>query len=228
MTQPIRADEPVPEPAPSESDAALLDRARGGEADGFSALMRRYNRRMYRVARSIVGNDNDAQDVVQHAYACAYACLDQFAGASAFSTWLTRIVINEGLARRKSAERARKQDVRPSAPDWRSGTTAIANPEDDASRRELASLLEAAIDELPESYRVTLVLREIEGLTTAEAAACLAISQEAVRVRLHRARALLRADLRGRVGASAADVWGFGGDRCRLLAQRVIGMLTAT
>jgi RNA polymerase sigma-70 factor, ECF subfamily len=228
MTHPIRADEPELPDAPAASDSALLDRARGGEADGFSALMRRYNRRMYRIARSIVGNDNDAQDVVQHAYVCAYARLDQFAGASAFSTWLTRIVINEGLARRKSAERARRIDVRPSAPDWRSGTTAIANPEDDASRRELASLLEAAIDELPESYRVTLVLREIEGLSTAEAAACLAISEEAVRVRLHRARALLRADLRGRVGASAPEVWGFGGDRCRLLAQRVIGMVTAT
>jgi RNA polymerase sigma-70 factor (ECF subfamily) len=187
--------------------------------------MLRNNRRLFRVARSIVGNDNEALDLVQHAYVTAYAHLDQFAGAAAFSTWLTRIVINEGLARRKRADRARKLDVCPSAPDWRSGTATITNPEDDASRRELAGLLEAAIDELPETYRVTLVLREIEGLSTAEAAACLAISEEAVRVRLHRARALLRADLRGRFGPSAPEVWSFGGDRCRRLVSRVIELI---
>jgi RNA polymerase sigma-70 factor, ECF subfamily len=225
MTQQMRASEPETCSALASSDSALLERLRRGEADCFSELMHRYNRRLFRVARSIVGNDNDAQDVVQHAYVCAYAHLDQFAGASAFSTWLTRIVINEALARRKSADRARALDASVSAPDWRSGTAAIGNPEDDAARRELAGLLEAAIDELPERYRVALVLREIEGLSTAETAACLSISEEAVRVRLHRARALLRADLRGRVGSSAPDVWGFGGERCRHLVTRVIGLI---
>src|SRR5688572_22893024 len=161
------------------SDATLLERLRQGEHECFSAIMRRHNRRLFRVARSIVGNDNDAQDVVQHAYVCAYAHLEQFAGASAFSTWLTRIAINEALARRKNEGRARDLPASRSAPDWRSGTTAIANPEDDASRRELGNILEAAIDDLPESCRVTLVLREIEGLSTAEVAACLEISEEA-------------------------------------------------
>jgi len=222
MTHSIRAGDPELHSTPAASDTALVERVRRGEPESFSMLMHRHNRRLFRVARSIVGSDNDAQDVVQHAYVCAYVHLGQFAGESAFSTWLTRIVINEALARQKSARRAR--DLAAGGPelDWRSGGNASATPEDDVARRELASLLEAAIDELPESYRITLVLREIEGLSTAEVADCLEISEEAVRVRLHRARALLRDDLCDRVGPAAPDVFSFGGERCRRLSERVL------
>jgi RNA polymerase sigma-70 factor (ECF subfamily) len=156
-----------------------------------------------------------------------YAHLDLFTGAAAFSTWLTRIAINEALARVKHHSRTENIAEDVLTPDWRSGTSILPTPEDDLSRRQLARLLEAAIDELPEVCRVTLMLREVEGLSTAEAAACLSISEEAVRVRLHRARTLLRHELVEKVGTVAPDVWGFAGERCRRISVEVLAVLEA-
>jgi RNA polymerase sigma-70 factor, ECF subfamily len=207
------------------TDSALVERVRRGERECFAVIMRRYNQRLFRVARGIVGHDSEAEDVVQHAYVCAYAHLQQFAGNAAFSTWLTRIVINEALARIKNSGRVRSLDGDEHAPDWPSNAGAFANPEDDLSRRELASLLEAAIDELPEICRVALILREIEGLSTAETAACLSITEEAVRARVHRARTLLRHELARRFGDVASEVWSFAGERCRRITTRVLAAL---
>jgi RNA polymerase sigma-70 factor (ECF subfamily) len=224
MTNPWMADDRS-NGSSTPSDSALVDRVRRGERECFALIMRRYNQRLFRVARGIVGRDSEAEDVVQHAYVCAYAHLQQFAGAAAFSTWLTRIVINEALARIKNSGRVRSLDGDEHAPNWHSGATAFANPEDDLSRRELANLLEAAIDELPEICRVALILREVEGLSTAETAACLSITEEAVRARVHRARTLLRQELARRFGDVAPEVWSFAGERCRRITARVLAVL---
>lgn len=208
-------------------DDALVEGVRRGDHECFALIMRRYNQRLFRVARSIVGNDSEAEDVVQHAYVCAYTNLQQFAGAAAFSTWLTRIVINEALARIKSHVRVQRLVSDEQTPAFCSGTAVFATPEDDLSRRELATLLEAAIDDLPEICRAALILREVEGLSTAETAACLSISEEAVRARLYRARALLRNDLAQRVGAAAPDVWSFAGERCLRISAKVMTAIEA-
>ena len=210
------------------TDPELLERVRAGESQAFVTIVRRYDQRLFRVARAIVGSDLDAQDVVQQAYVFSYANLSQFAGASAFSTWLTRIVINEALARQRREGQARDLATDECAPDWRAGSSRFPSPEDDASRRELTSLLEAAIDGLPETCRIVLVLREVEGLSTTETAQCLSISEGAVRSRMHRARSLLREDLRHRVGAAAADVFRFEGERCDRMVRNVLAQLGAS
>lgn len=211
--------------APEPSDAALVDRIRRGDADAFVLLMQRYNQRLYRIARAIVRDEGEAEDVLQHAYLAAYTHLHQFAGMAAFSTWLTRIVINRAALRQREQVRSLRMAGETLEPDWRSGTTGLPNPEEQLSRRELALLLEQAIDALPETYRTIVVLREIDGLSIQEAAECLAISEQAARVRLHRARSLLREALWQRAGMLRADVFAIGGERCAGIVARVLRAL---
>lgn len=211
-------------PPSSPEDAVVIAQILDGDRDRFSILMRRHNRRLFRVARAILGNDAEAQDVVQQSYVNAYAHLGQFAASAAFSTWLTRIAINEALARLRCAMRTR--GFSPDAPglEW-CAASLPPTPEDDVSRRELALLLEAAIDRLPRPCRIALVLREMEGLSTGEIAVCLGISEEAVRTRLHRTRALLREELAERIGTEAEEVFPFGGARCDAIVGRVLAAL---
>jgi RNA polymerase sigma-70 factor, ECF subfamily len=211
----------------SVSDEALVGRVRAGRIEEFAVIMRRYNQRLFRVARAITRDSSEAEDVVQHAYLSAYANLHQFAGHSAFSTWLTRIVINEALARHRARHRVRDLESGALAPDWCTGAS-MRSPEEHASGAELVGLLESAIDALPESYRAIIVLRELEGCSTQEAAQCLSISEEAARVRLHRARTLLRESLWQSVGAAADEVFSFGGERCNRIVERVLARIGAT
>ena len=211
--------------ATEPTDELLIERILGGDAGGFAPLMRRYNQRLYRVARAIVRNDDEAEDVVQQSYVAAFSHLRQFSGLAAFSTWLTRIVINQALARLRDRTRLHQLAADGSAPDWRSGTHGLHDPEDHVGRGELARLLEHAIEALPASYRAIVVLRELEGLSTQEAAACLAISDEAARVRLHRARQLLREELWQHLGSAPSELFAFGGQRCARLAGRVLALL---
>jgi RNA polymerase sigma-70 factor (ECF subfamily) len=212
--------------ASAVSDEVVLARVRGGQTEEFALIMRRYNQRLFRVARAIIRDSDEAEDVVQHAYLSAYAHLHQFVGGSAFSTWLTRIVINEALGRTRAQRRSRKLESGEATPDWCAGAS-VPSPEDSASGAELGHLLEAAIDSLPETYRAIVVLRELEGLSTQQAAECLSISEEAVRVRLHRARTLLRASLAQRLGSAASEVFSFGGERCDRIVQRVLTRISA-
>ena len=215
--QQLNATEPAPAPSP---DAALLARVRSGDAAAFEVLMRRYNQRLYRVARSVVKDSAEAEDVVQQAYLLAYVNADQFAGRSSLSTWLTRIALNEALGR----VRRRGRDVSDvnAVHDWRSGSNMAPDPEDQVSRRELARLLESAVDRLPENYRVVFALRELEGLDGNEVADTLGITAESVRVRLHRARAMLRDELYTTVGSCADEVFSFGGAHCDRIVARVL------
>ncbi len=209
-------------PSGQSDDEALVARVLAGERDCFGLLVRRYNQRLFRVVRAIVSSDAEAEDAVQQAYVACYANLTQFEGTAKFSTWLTRIAINEGLQRVRARKRAHELLAEGAVSDWRSGTGSAHTPEEQASTRQLGRLLEAAIDALPESCRVAVVLREIEGLSTEETAHCLGLTEEAVRVRIHRARELLREALYEKVGAGSAEVFPFAGARCERMLERVL------
>jgi RNA polymerase sigma-70 factor, ECF subfamily len=206
------------------SDEELVDRIRRGETALYEVVMRRYNQRLYRVARAILRDDAEAEDVMQQAYVAAYAHLDQFAGRARFSTWLTRIAVHEALLR---ARRRRRQPLAFASDD--DGEDAVGkveardpSPEEQAHAANLRALLESAIDALPRRYRSVFVLREIEGLSTAETALGLGIREDAVKTRLSRARALLREELLERAGIASAGAFGFGFARCDRVVARVL------
>jgi RNA polymerase sigma-70 factor (ECF subfamily) len=210
----------------SVSDDEIVDRVRGGEGPLFELLMRRYNQRLYRVARAIVRDEHEAEDVMQAAYVAAYTHLAQYARRAKFSTWLTRIAVHEALARTR--RRARWAAI-PSEGEADRGVHPPVDdrpdPERQAQLGELRRVLEAAIDDLPERYRTAFVLREAEGLATGEVAECLEISEEAVRTRVHRARVLLRRRLYERTGATAASAFSFHLVRCDRVVAGVFGRL---
>lgn len=198
------------------SDEDLVERILEGETTLFELLMRRYNQRLYRITRAIVGDDGEAEDVTQDAYVRAYEHLGQFAGRSRFSTWLTRIAIHEASARVR--RRGRHTDIEESMPTFASSGP---GPEQRAADKELGRAIEAAVDALPDVFRTVFVLREVEGLSTAETAASLDINAETVKTRLHRARALLRNHITARIGAAARDAFRFDGARC----DRIVGVV---
>jgi RNA polymerase sigma-70 factor (ECF subfamily) len=205
------------------SDEEIVERVRRGETLLFEALVRRYNQRLYRVARSILRDEHEAEDVMQHAYVSAYVHLGQFAGRARFSTWLTRIAVHEALARTRRRARWRElgsmsDEVQPSG----APRDERPDPEQLAQAAELRRLLEAAIDKLPETCRVAFVLRESEGLDTLEVAECLEISEDAVRTRVHRARSLLRRILYEKTGATCAAAFSFHLARCDRVTSGVL------
>ena len=192
------------------SDEEIVERVQHGELSLFELLMRRYNQRVYRVARSIVHNEEEAEDVMQDAYMRAFEHIREFEGRSRFSTWLTKIAVHEALRRLRSGSRLVLLDLTSEE----DRTVEIRHslerdPEDQASGQELSSLLSAVIEGLPDLYRVVFVLREFEGLSTAEVAESLAISEENVKVRLHRARSRLRRDIDRRIGIEARSLYAF-------------------
>ncbi len=198
------------------SDTEVVERVRGGEEGLFEILMRRYNERIFRVACSIVQDAREAEDIMQDTYVRAYTHLDQWKGEAPFATWLTKISVHESLARaRKRGRFVALDDLEgPQHHPWNHLSHASSTPEDEISNDELRVLLESVVANLPDSHRIVFVLREVEGLKTAEAAACLGISPESVRVRLHRARAILRRDIDRRLGEETRRLYGFHLSRC--------------
>ncbi len=218
------------QPSGTVPDAELVRRIRNGETALFELLMRRYNARIYRVARAILRDDSEAEDVMQQAYANAYLHLEQFAGRASFATWLTRIAVHEAIACSRRRGRAAELDapiesVDATAHDVR-GTA--PNPEHQAFAAELKTLLESAVDALPESHRLVFMLRDVEGLSTAETAECLEISEENVKTRLHRSRAMLRNDLFERTGAVTSSAFQFHLSRCDRVVAGVMAKVVAT
>jgi len=200
------------------TDGQLIPRILAGETALYAVLMRRHNQRVFRVARGIMGQDDEAEDVAQQAFVTAFDKLGQFRGDAQFSTWLIRIAVNEAYGRiRKQKNRGivslveTEQDV---------DAEPQPTPEDEAYRREMTKILEDHIDALPESLRVAFMLRDVEELNTEETASALGISEEAVRVRLHRARALLQERLSSTM-ATAPDAFHFAGERCDRLVLGV-------
>jgi RNA polymerase sigma-70 factor (ECF subfamily) len=212
-------------------DEDLVSRIRAGETVLFETLMRRYNQRLYRVARSILGREDEAEDVMQQAYVNAYTHLHQFAGQARFATWLTRIAVHEALARarRRNRREARTQMWDENGRQQPASIRADGlDPERQAHDMDLRRLLESAIDGLPAIYRSAFVLREAEGLDTPEVAEVLEISEDAVRTRLHRARALLRRDIFERTGATTAAAFAFHLSRCDRVVAGVLERLAAS
>lgn len=205
-------------------DLALFERVKAGESPAFEVLMRRYNQRLFRVARAILRDDVEAEDVVQHVYVSVYLSAGQYAGRASLATWLTRITINEALSRQRlKLRREAIADMEAVLDSQRAppGTS----PEDHAVGRELAELLEGAVDALPEAYRLVFVLRTVEGMPSSEVAACLDVSEQVVRVRLHRARGLLRDSLYRKLGRGAPGVFAFAGERCDRIVSGVFARL---
>lgn len=209
----------------SESDEALVERARSRDSAAFELLMRRHNQRVYRVVRSVLRDHDEIEDVIQQAYVQAFLHLDQFGGTARWSTWVCRIAINEALARVRRKGRFVSIDAisEESMADLPRSST--GDPEGVAARREFGRLVEHAIDGLPDIYRSVVIMREIEGMTTEETAAVLDVELEVVRTRLHRARAALREAIEDRLGEEMTGTYTFGNERCDRVVAAVLARL---
>jgi RNA polymerase sigma-70 factor, ECF subfamily len=210
-----------------QADEALIAQVLAGNTAPFELLMRRYNERIYRVARAIVRDELEAEDVMQQAYVNAYTHLRQFTGAARFSTWLTRIAINEALARVRRQGRYEAFDEELTNVEPLMSDRPAENPERQTLTHELRGLLEWAIDSLPNGMREVFMLREVEGLSTLEVAECLGVSEDVVKTRLSRGRSALRQLLMERTGATAPEAFRFYRPRCDRVVARVLAVITS-
>ncbi|HUZ93325.1 MAG TPA: RNA polymerase sigma factor [Edaphobacter sp.] len=209
------------------TDEEVVDRVRAGDLAMYEVIMRRYNQRLYRIARAILHDDVEAEDVMQDAYVRAYTHLEQFAGRSAFSTWLSRIAVHEALTRLRSRNRHPQVDVSEYDGEISMKTPNNAlDPEKNASSGQLREFLEEAVLKLPENYRTVVMVRDIEELSTAETAEALDLTQENVKIRLHRGHGMIRNWLFERIGPDAKEAFPFMGIRCDRVVQNVFDRLT--
>jgi RNA polymerase sigma-70 factor (ECF subfamily) len=208
------------------SDEEVVARVLEGDLSLFEILMRRYNQRLFRVARGILADDAEAEDVMQDAYVRAFRELASFRGEARFSTWLTRIACHEALARAR--KRRRLVPINSigggEPPDPPSGAS---GPEKDLENRELQAVLREAVEILPDPLRAVFCLREVEGLSTEETADALGLTAENVRVRLHRAKRSLRQTLDRRIGLEVRRLYLFDGARCDRVVAGVFARLPA-
>lgn len=214
---------------PRDDDLAIARRIAAGDRAAFIELMRRHNRRLYRLARATLRDDTEAEDALQEAYLAAYRSIAQFRGDANLATWLSRMVLNECLGRlRKSARRqnvipivAYEDDMATTTPDVREV------PEQAFARAEMRALIERKLDALPEDFRTVFVLRAVEELSVEETAACLGIPEATVRSRHFRARSLLRESLAREIDIAERDLFDFGGAHCDRIVAAVSARLDA-
>ena len=212
-------------------EAELVGHARAGDREAFRAIMQRANQRLFRIARGFVRDDSEAEDIVQETYVRAFANLDAFRGEASIFTWLTRIAINEANGRL----RKRRNNVGLEAVESAQSrgahvimfpqTDAGMTPELDVARTQVRHVLEEAIDELPDDFRVVFIMRDVEGCSIAETATTLGIREETIKTRLHRARRLLRAAISERLASSVAEAFLFMGARCERMSEKVLTAL---
>ncbi len=206
---------------PHIDDLQLIDKVLDGEKDIYEVIIRRYNERLFKIARSIIKDEDEAEDVMQEAYVRAYEHLDQFKGKAKFSTWLTKILINEAFQRKRKSKRfsdlpsmegleLQDQDT----------PRKVEIKEQKIIKKNVKELLETSIDSLPEKYRTVFVMREIENLSVSETAQCLSITKENVKVRLHRAKKHLRTLIQNSM--SNFQVYEFLDPRCNRVASKVM------
>jgi RNA polymerase sigma-70 factor, ECF subfamily len=207
------------------TDEQIVTQVLAGQTGLFEILMRRYNERVYRVARAIIRDDHEAEDVMQQAYVNAYTHLRQFNGSARFSTWLTRIAVNESLARMRRRGQYEALDDEVSNIEPFMSHIPADNPERQAFTGELRDLLEWAIDTLPDGMREVFMLRDVEGLSTADVAEALGVSEDAVKTRLSRGRAALRGVLLARAGATASEAFRFYRPRCDRVVDQVLARI---
>lgn len=212
------------------SDAELVRRALARDGGAFRTIMKTHNQRLYRLARGVVRNDAEAEDIVQEGYVRAFSHLDGFRGDSSLATWLSRIVINEALGRLRKKRRAQEQSL---ADDPALEAKVIQfplnanndDPERTMAQRQILEFVERATDNLPDIYRTVFVARVIEGLSIDETAELLGIRPETVKTRLFRARALVRRQLDEQIGPVLMDAFPFAGRRCERLTAAVLKRL---
>jgi RNA polymerase sigma-70 factor, ECF subfamily len=221
----------VQEPVGAVNQASELDIVKQvlhGDSMSFELIMRRYNRRLYRIARGVLRNDADAEDVVQDAYLMAFERLAQYEGKGPLSAWLAKITLNEALGRLRGKDGERKtvsfDDAEESeeANYMANAVSSLPSPEQEAARREMRLLLESAIDGLPDPYRLVFILCGVEEMSVAETASCLEIEPGTVKSRYHRARKLLQDRLASIVDTTAGEVYSFDGGRCDRIVRSVL------
>jgi RNA polymerase sigma-70 factor (ECF subfamily) len=212
------------------AEAELVRRAQARDEAALRTIMQANNRRLYRLARGILRNDSEAEDVVQETYVRAFTHIDGFRGEAGLSTWLSRIAINEALGR----ARARKPSVELGAVPEAAleaqiiqfpHSSAAGDPEKSMAQREIRLVVERAIDELPDVFRMVFIARVMEGMTIEETSELLVVKPETVKTRLHRARTMLRENVEKKIGPVVMDAFPFAGWRCERLTERVLKRL---
>ena len=210
----------------------LVERAKSGDQSAFRAIMEQNNQRLYRVARAVMKDDTEAEDVVQETYLRAFFNLSKFRGESSLTTWLTRIALNEALGRKRkqramvtletveTAQQTSAQIIQFPA------MNTETDPERSAAQNEIQRLLERAMDALPEPFRVVFVMRDVEEMSIEETAFHLGIRPQTVKTRLHRARRLLRQSLDGELASTLKEMFPFAGVRCARITEAVLSRLT--
>lgn len=213
----------------ASTEAELVRRARAREEPAVRAITQRYNRRLFRVARSILRDDAEAEDVVQETYVRAFTGLDLFRGDASFGTWITRIAMNEALGRlrkrRPTVDWEAYGENRTQAEILDFPGAASNDPEKMMAQAEIRTILERAIDELPDAFRTVFVARIVEGMTVEETADLFGLQTETVKTRLHRARNLLRDALDKKLGPALTNTFPFDGRRCEHMTERVVRRL---
>jgi RNA polymerase sigma-70 factor, ECF subfamily len=214
------------------SHEELLRRARERDVTAFRLLIRTHNRHLYRIARSVLADDQEAEDVVQETYLKAFLKLADFRGDASLSTWLARIALNEALRRRQRRRHTIPVERLDSAHErhemqthWSSSIPGDGDPERSAARLQIRQILERAIDDLPEAFRTVLVIRDVDGMNTEQAARILNVCEETVKTRLYRARRMLRTTLGEQLASALKDVFPFDGPRCAHLTKAVLDRL---
>jgi RNA polymerase sigma-70 factor, ECF subfamily len=204
------------------SDEEVVERVLAGDISLFEILMRRYNQRLFRVSRGILGDDAEAEDVMQDAYVRAFRELRTFRGEARFATWLTRIACHEALARARKRRRLVPIGTGGEPPE---PPSEAPGPEREMETGELRSFLHGAVESLPDPLRSVFCLREIEGLSSEETAGVLGLTVENVRVRLHRAKRSLRHTLDDRIGREVRRLYLYDGARCDRMIESVFARL---
>jgi len=220
----------TPQREVSLSDAELVERALIRDEAAVRAILKANNRRLYRLARGILRNDHEAEDVVQETYVRAFTHLADFRGASSLATWLSRIAMNEALGRlRRQRPGVELNTLRESSLEAEiipfPLTPAADDPEKSMARREIQTVVEAAIDELPELFRLVFIARIVEGMSVEETADTLELRPETVKTRLHRARTMLRDNVEKKIGPLVMEAFPFAGRRCDTLTEAVLKRL---
>lgn len=210
--------------ADSITDKEIITRVLGGEKELYAIIIRRHNQRLYRIGMSIVNDDAEVEDIMQVAYIHAWENLSNFAFKSAFSTWLTRILINESLLRlKKRGKSINMNDDNMDNEIYQQDASMVPTPVSTLLNSELRSLMEVAIKKLPEKYRMVFIMREIEGMNIAETQECLDISESNVKVRLNRAKSLLKETLAPYY--KKEEVFHFHLTRCDVMVDQVMRRL---